>query len=128
MVLQSRCDVLLVVLDLVERSFLTIALDAEGHRVTVTTSFVEARDQLEKHPPSMIIADVRLGEFNGLHLALLSTHFMTTSSIVLDDDFDPVLQSQAQEFGAIYLVKPVDPFELTTQVSSIATETRPSHG
>ena len=61
-------------------------------------------------------------------LALLSTHFMTTRSIVLDDYLDPVLESQAQEFGAIYLVKPVDPFELTTQVSSIATETRPSHG
>ena len=119
-------NILLVAMDQGERNSLAVALEEHGHRVTATASFPEARDQLEKHPPGVVITDVRLGDFNGLHLALLSTHFMTTRAIVLDDYLDPVLESQAQEFGALYLVKPVDPLELTIQVSSIATETRRS--
>ncbi len=114
---QSGCDVLLVVVDREERSSLAVALQDEGHRVTVTAGFAEARQQLEKHPPGVVISDIRLGDFNGLHLALLASNLPTTASIVLDDHRDPMLESQAREFQAVYLVKPIDTIELITHIS-----------
>ena len=104
MVLQSRCDVLLVAMDQGKRNSLAVALEEHGHRVTATVSFPEARQQLEAHPPGIIVTDIRLDAFNGLQLVLLATHLLTTASIVLDDHYDAVLESQAQEFQAGYLV------------------------
>ena len=105
-----------------ERASLTATLEDEGHRVTATASFAEARQQLEKHPPGVVISDIRLGAFNGLHLALLATDLPTTASIVLDDHRDHVFESQAQQFRSVYLVKPIDPLALTAHVSRLVSD------
>ena len=127
MALQSRCDVLLVVRDRGERHALAVTLEESGYRVTASASCLDAAQQLETHAPDIIITDVRLSAFNGLQLVRFATN-LTTRSILLDDRHDAALESKAREFQAVYLVKPVDPFELITQVSSIAPETRPRHG
>ncbi len=112
-------NILLVAMDQGERNSLAVALEEHGHRVTATANFPEAMQQLKRHPPGIIVTDIRLGAFNGLQLVLLATHLLTTASIVLDDHYDAVLESQAQEFQAGYLVKPVDLSELTTRVSQL---------
>ena len=45
-----------------------------GYGVTATADFQEAKRLLDAHGPDLLIADVRLGPFNGLHL-VIRTHF-----------------------------------------------------
>ena len=121
----SKCDVLLVVRDSGERNSLAVTLEESGHGVAATASCLDAAQQLETHPPDLIITDVRLSAFNGLQLVQCATH-LTTRSILLDDRHDPALESKARQCQAVYLVKPIDPVELATYVSQLldSTETR----
>ena len=63
-------DILVVDSDPATRLFVSTTLGVAGYDVTATDSFYEARHHLEAACPALLIADIRLGEFNGLHLAL----------------------------------------------------------
>ncbi|MBA3642022.1 MAG: DUF4055 domain-containing protein [Acidobacteria bacterium] len=60
---------------------------------------------LRDEAPDLLIADVRLGAFNGLQLIATGTARIPT--IVVSGFDDAVLQADAKAFGAEYLVKPV---------------------
>ena len=79
-----------------------------GYRVVTAGSFQEARDILRDSPPDLLIADVRLGSFNGLQLVIN----YRVPAIVITGHADSVLEAEARRVGAEYLVKPVDPEEL----------------
>ena len=81
---RSRGEVLLVIVDHTEQVSLAVALQKWGYWVTVTSGFREAHERLDRHPPRVLISDVRLGVFNGLHLAVLASHLPTTAAILLD--------------------------------------------
>ncbi len=60
-------------------------LQAARSDVTGSSSFAAARELLEKLAPHLLIAQVRLGAFNGLHLVLCRRAVEPTSaSIVID--------------------------------------------
>ena len=83
-------------------------LRTAGYRVSEVASFQEARHVLESMHPDLLIADIRLREFNGLHLVW--RRFVESPqgpSIVTNTYADPVLERQARAFNAPYLVKPV---------------------
>ena len=85
-------------------------LHRAGYRVTVVDSFQWAKDLLASNQPDLMITDVRLGAFNGLHLVLRRrSQHPVKPSIVTNSDADPVLERQARELGAPYLVKPLRP-------------------
>ena len=71
-----------------------------GVRLTLVTSFRAARQALDSHP-DLLISEVRLGEFNGLHLALRA-HSRGIRSIVIGA-MDSVTQREAAALGADYL-------------------------
>jgi CheY-like chemotaxis protein len=83
-----------------------------GYSVVTTGSFQEARRILREEPPDLLIADVRLGSFNGLQL-VISGH-KRVPAIVITGYADPVLEAEARRSGADYLVKPFDPERLLT--------------
>jgi DNA-binding response OmpR family regulator len=91
-------------------------LSALGFDVTTTETFEEARHSL-RVPPTLLIADIRLGEFNGLHLVLRgkSAH-PDMAAIVVSDVDDPVLQAEAESMGATFIHKPVEPEEIEAAV------------
>ena len=72
-----------------------------------TTDFREAQRLLDANQPDLLIADVRLGQFNGLHLTI-SSRFRNPFSraILLDTTHDHVLEAETQRYGAAYLVNP----------------------
>jgi DNA-binding NtrC family response regulator len=84
-----------------------------GYPVTTARSFHEAKYRMEASPPSLLIADVRLGAFNGLHL-VWQRHLTHPGlpSIVTDVVMDPTLEAEASNLGASYLIKPVRAEEL----------------
>ena len=77
------------------------------------TSFAEAkRLWIAEHPP-MLIADVRLGQFNGLQLLLRAKadrpDLVAVITCAIDDK---VLEAETSRFGGTFFVKPVTPDEI----------------
>lgn len=80
-----------------------------GYHVMSTTSFDEASRLLEKRQPDLIVADVRLGAFNGLHLVVRSRSGNPDRPAIVTNAFtDPVLEAEAWRLNAIYMLKPLD--------------------
>jgi len=92
------------------REFLTLA----GHDVIATSTYQEGRDAALTEHPDLVIADLRLKDFNGLQLLLLSPQPIPT--IIVTGFHDEVLAAEARRAGADYLVKPVTPANLVKLV------------
>jgi DNA-binding NtrC family response regulator len=72
-------------------------------RVTISTTFQEARPRLLARPPHLLVTNVRLNAHNGLHLVYLAaTENLPTRSIVYAEHHDPALAREAQAAGAFY--------------------------
>jgi len=78
-----------------------------GYDVVSSTRFEDARHYLASHTPDILLADVRLGDFNGLQLALFvkgeNPHAV---AIIFCDYDDPVLALEAQRCGARFVRRP----------------------
>ena len=70
------------------------------NEVVLANSYAAAKRQLTAHP-DILITEVKLGEYNGLHLALRS-HLAGIPTIVLGPD-DAVFEHEAALLGATYL-------------------------
>jgi DNA-binding response OmpR family regulator len=81
-------------------------LQQSGYDTTAVSSFEEAARLIRKSPPDLLIADVRLGPFNGLQLIISSP--TPLPAIIITGFADPVLESDARRRGAEYVLKPVD--------------------
>jgi DNA-binding NtrC family response regulator len=79
-----------------------------GHEVVSFGQFEEAKSYLATAHPDVIIADVRLGAFNGLQLVIQAKlEHPEITAIVLTGFYDPVLSGEVSKLGASYLVKPI---------------------
>ncbi len=78
-----------------------------GYPTTAATTFEEARSLLAAGPPTLLIASVRLGAFNGLQL-IIRTRLDSprTATLVITDTPDPVVEAEAAKIGAHYLAEP----------------------
>ena len=72
----------------------------EGYRPAVATTFESANAQLRTHP-QVVITQVRLHEYNGLHLALRARHAGIPAVVV--GEADTVLERDAVQLGATFL-------------------------
>ena len=68
--------------------------------VEVCRDFAAARDRLLNQPPDILITNVRLHEYNGLHLVHLATPH--TRCVVYSHHDDLVLAREVQAAGAFY--------------------------
>ena len=96
----------------VTRLGLAEMLTDAGYSVVTAGSFQEARGILREALPDLLIADVRLGSFNGLQLVIN----YRVPAIVITGYADSVLEAEARRVGADYLVKPVDRDELLAMI------------
>jgi CheY-like chemotaxis protein len=86
-----------------------------GFDATVVSTFEDAKRRLSTGAPLvLLITDVRLGPYNGFHLALRAraTH-PNICIIIADQARDAALEREARGLGATYLVKPITPEQLT---------------
>jgi hypothetical protein len=67
-------------------------------RVTGCPDFHAARARVLLEPPDLLVTNVRLREYNGIHLVMLAS--ASTRSIVYMDPEDLVLLREAQRVGA----------------------------
>ncbi|HUE89010.1 MAG TPA: hypothetical protein VMO26_23260 [Vicinamibacterales bacterium] len=84
-----------------------------GLHVTAAASFGQAKQLLSSSPPSILLAAVRLGIYNGLHLVLHGKAVRPRmAALVASPASDPVLRADAEAMGATFLVKPIPEREL----------------
>jgi CheY-like chemotaxis protein len=81
------------------------ALRAAGCDALVATDFPRAKALLETRPDA-IIADVKLGSYNGIHLAIRASALGMPSIVVGSED--PVLMAEAARQQALYVSPPLD--------------------
>jgi len=109
-------------LDALQRSFMEA-----GEHIVACATFAEARRALETTPFDALITDVRLGEFNGLQLAVIGRETYPDIRVIVFSGFDdPVLRTEADHVGATYLVKPVTGATLLQLVRQAAKVQEPA--
>jgi CheY-like chemotaxis protein len=97
---------------LADAMFLVNAVSELGLHVTVAATFQEAVERL-RVSPTLLVADIRLGEYNGLHLVLRGKAARRElAAVVTSAAADPVLRAEAEQLGATFVLKPSTPEEI----------------
>ena len=101
-------------------------LSEAGHLVAVFSSFVDAKKMLDAVIPDLLVADIRLEAFNGLHLASCSHHEHPDIPVIITHDHaDPIFEAQAGEYGARFVVAPLrNPAHFLRSVDAALIERR----
>jgi DNA-binding response OmpR family regulator len=107
--------ILIVEDDEATRRGLGALLTNAGYVVLSAGTFVEGRRLLAEHAPDLLIADLRLGEYNGLQLVAVAP--FAVPSIIVTGFPDPVLEAEALKLGAHYVTKPITVDALLTLIN-----------
>jgi two-component system response regulator AtoC len=92
-------------------------LREDRHDVVACSDFDEGRRRLAQDHFDALIADVRLGAYNGLHLIALAAPSMI--KIAFSAFPDPVIGRDAEQAGARFVVKPADCASVSALLSGI---------
>lgn len=95
--------VLLVDADPEERSAYAKALSALADPVYTAATFAQARSVLAEARPDVLVTQVRLADFNGIHLALWGHGRLPALRSVIIGQSDPYLEADASASGFFYL-------------------------
>lgn len=109
-----------------DRDYLTACaavLGADGHDVTVAGSFDEGRRLLAYSTIDLLIVDVRLGAYNGLHLLALAPP--AVGKVAMSAFADHMLQREAEQFGGRFIQKPGDYASLIAMLTAAAQQRSP---
>lgn len=94
--------------DHVDRVFVHSSLAAAGFSVTTTNTYEEGNVALVANPPSVLVTAIRLGAFNGIHLALRGRAERARMALLVTSSIhDAVLQRDAEQIGATFILTPV---------------------
>lgn len=101
-------------------------LVSAGFVVTCASSFDQAKRGLLAAPPDLLVTDVRLGAYNGLHLVVRAhSDHPSMPAIVMDVHHDQVLESETKNAGAVYVGKPLGAGPLVALVRKLEKEAVP---
>jgi two-component system, cell cycle response regulator CpdR len=101
----DHARILLVEDDDAAREGLAALLEDAGYEVLSAGVFDEGRQLLAEEAPDLLIADVRLGRYNGLQLVALAPR--AVASIIVTGFPDSALRAEALKLGAHYITKPI---------------------
>ena len=102
-----------------ENSALVAAVEhalAERTQVAVCKDFRTARTRLLNDPPGLLVTNLRLHDYNGLHLVMLAP--AVTRCVVYAASDDRVLAREAQAAGAFYERQARLPFAIQGYLSA----------
>ncbi len=93
-----------------------------SYDVLTASTFEDATRQiLTTSKLSLLVSDVRLGEFNGIHLALRArSRHPNVLVIITHESADPTLEFEAKQLGAAYVLKPVTPTQLSSSIAFLS--------
>jgi len=88
------------------RRYLSKLLTGAGYDVVLAGDIPSAMHVMANHGADLLITDVRLDGYNGLHLIAMAPQPLP--AIVLTGFADPTIEAEARQLGADYLLKPVE--------------------
>jgi DNA-binding response OmpR family regulator len=97
-----------------------------GYRPRVAQTFVAACADLDAAAPDLLITQVRLAAYNGLHLAIRARRRGARFPVILVGEADPVLKAEADRLDVSYVNLPLDEEGLIAMVCGSDVRTRPA--
>ena len=102
-----------------DRTSTVTLLEAAGTRARSARSFDEAKTLLAAECPDLLITDLRLGQYNGLHLVLRTRNtYPEMAALVTSRVADPVLEAEAVRQHAQFVLSPLTETQLLEAVAS----------
>jgi DNA-binding response OmpR family regulator len=96
-----------------------------GHHVTGAATYDAAKRLLAVSPFDLLVSDVRLRSFNGLHLVMQSrTDHPDMAVIIITGYDDPLIDLEAHRYHAELVKKPIRPAEFLKTVSTTLSAVR----
>jgi DNA-binding response OmpR family regulator len=102
-----RRQALVVALDPTLGETLVEWLAGAGYAARQVRTFGAARRELDAGWADLVIAQLKLGAYNGLHLAIRACTRGAKTPVIVVGDRDPVLQAEAQRHRSYYLTTPL---------------------
>jgi DNA-binding NtrC family response regulator len=94
-----------------------------GCAVVSASTFHAARKALDCVEPDLLIADVRLDDYNGLHLAILSRLERPSTRVIITHHApDSTLEREARRWEAAFVADPIANPEFLTSVRAALAE------
>jgi DNA-binding response OmpR family regulator len=109
-----------------QRDQLVRWLASDGYDPIAVGEFQDARRELDTHRPDLLVADVKLDAYNGLHLAIWGRGKGLTTRSILIGEPDLVLQKEAERERAAYLTPPLEQKAFLTAVASLLSAYKPA--
>jgi DNA-binding response OmpR family regulator len=127
--LPASYSALVVDPDHVDRVFVQSSLAAAGFSVTTTDTYEDANVALVAAPPTVLVTAIRLGAFNGIHLALRGRAERDRMALIVTSAIpDAVLQRDAEQIGATFILTPVTSQELMAAIYRTMSRTPNADG
>lgn len=105
--------------------FILSTLSSLQFDVVVADTFKDAKATLLSARPAVVITDVRLREYNGLHLIHRGrAAWKDLPAIVTSAVDDPVLKEEAERLGATYVTLPIASSELVAAICRTVLQSR----
>jgi DNA-binding response OmpR family regulator len=105
------------------RQMMSALLGNAGYQVLTAATVEEAVKLADQSAPDLMVIDVRMGDHNGLQIAVRErARGRTVPIIVMSGHNDPVLVAEAGRLGAMFLLKPFDPDHLLSHIESLLRE------
>lgn len=102
------------------RLMLTALLESAGYSVITAGTYQHAKDEADFAEPDLLILDVRLGDYNGLQIAVRErSRRRPRPLIVMSGHDDPVLVAEAKRLGAEFVPKPIDGDQLLAVIERL---------
>jgi DNA-binding NtrC family response regulator len=102
------------------RRMLSELLSGVGYEVLTAATYEEGKHFADTGNPDLILLDIRLGDFNGLQLAVRErVNHPGRPVIVMTGHSDPVLEAEARRHGADFIEKPLQPGRLIDMIRQI---------
>ncbi len=110
--------VLVVSPNIESRNLIERWLRRAGFDTDCVSTFEAARPRLTATSPDVLVSDVQLGEFNGLHLAIVGRDRRPALVAIVVGPPDAVLAKEAAQHGATYMNEPATEEALLSRLTS----------
>jgi DNA-binding NtrC family response regulator len=95
-----------------------------GYDVVTCSNFEAARYLLATLPLDAVVTDLRLGAYNGLHLALRASQMASPAAVIVMSAYDDiVLRRDTATFGGRFMLKPLARESLLEELSEALSAT-----
>ena len=96
-----------------------------GHDVTTAATYDAAKQWLAQSRFDLLVSDVRLRSFNGLHLVMQSRADAPDMAVIIITGYnDPLIDLEAHRYHAELVRKPIKPAQFVTLVNELLSGVR----